>query len=251
MLTVVRSLYGAYVALVFSVSALSTWAIAAIIPGIDRRRAIARAGARTFFALAGLRIDVDGLGHLPAAPCLVVANHASYVDGVLMTAVLPPRFAFVIKNEMQSVALMGRFLTWIDSLFVERRDVQQSAADARRIMRAAKSGTPLAIFPEGTFKQPAGLMTFRQGAFRVAARLELPVIPVTITGTRKILPDGGRLPRFARIRVVIDSAVISGNTETLIAGCRQAILARLGEPDLDEQQTAASGAGRQADVRAP
>ncbi|MEM1262189.1 MAG: lysophospholipid acyltransferase family protein [Pseudomonadota bacterium] len=251
MLTVVRSLYGAYVALIFAVSALTTWGIAALVPGIARRRTIARAGARTFFTLAGLRIDVHGLAHLPAAPCLMVANHASYVDGVLMTAVLPPRFAFVIKNEMQSVALMGRFLTWIDSLFVERNDVRQSAADARRIMRAAKSGTPLAVFPEGTFKAPRGLMTFRQGAFRVAARLELPVVPVTITGTRTILADGARLPSFARIRVVIDPPVISPETESLIAECRRAILARLGEPDLDEQQTAPAGAGRQADVRAP
>ncbi len=233
----IRKLYGGYALLAFTVCALPTWCVVALCPGIARRRAAARAGARAFFALAGLRLTVSGTENLPTDPCVVAANHASYLDGVLLTAVLPPRFAFVIKNGMEKVPLAGSFLRRIDAQFVERGNSRRSAADARRMLRTAAAQNSIGIFPEGTFAKEPGLRTFRAGGFRVAARQELPVVPTVITGTRTVLPDGVLLPRPGRIRVEICAPLASSDAAELTRNTRRRILERLGEPDLNPAQS--------------
>ena len=73
-------------------------------------------------ALAGIPFAVEGLERLPQVPCVVVANHASYIDGIVAAAALPPDFAFVIKKEMVRVPLAGLLLRRLGSQFVERFD---------------------------------------------------------------------------------------------------------------------------------
>ena len=82
---------------------------------------------------------------------MVVANHASYLDGVVMAAALPPRFGFVIKREMNDVPVAGLLLRRIGSEFVDRFNRHKGGTDARRVLRTAASGHSLVFFPEGTF----------------------------------------------------------------------------------------------------
>ena len=103
-----RILYGLYTWTVFLILSLLALLGMLIVPGVDRRRRIARLTARTFLAAAGMRLRPVGLEGLPGESCIVVANHASYLDGVIMIAVLPPRFGFVIKKEMDRVPLGPR-----------------------------------------------------------------------------------------------------------------------------------------------
>ncbi|MEL7535726.1 MAG: lysophospholipid acyltransferase family protein [Pseudomonadota bacterium] len=228
-----RIAYGTYAISAFVMTALPTWLLVAVVPGLARRRRIAHHGARAFFRLAGLRLSVDRFDRLPDEPCFVVANHASYVDGVLLTAVLPPRFAFVIKDDMGKVPMAGYFLRRIGSQFVDRTNTRRSALDARRIMRAASQETSIGIFPEGTFRREPGVGRFRPGAFRVAARHGLKIVPVTITGTRQLLPDGAWLPRLTRIRLFVAEPLQGDDAEDLRELSRARILASVGEPDLD------------------
>jgi 1-acyl-sn-glycerol-3-phosphate acyltransferase len=188
--------------------------------------------------LAGLRLTVKSEEKVPPGQCVIVANHASYLDGVVFTAVLPPRFGFVIKREMDRVPLAGLLLRRLGSLFVERSNRQRGANDARRVLRTAISGSSLVFFPEGTFSPAPGLLKFHVGAFTTAARVGCPVIPAVIRGTREVLPQGAFFPRRAHIEVEFLSPLIA----TAAAGAsaavelrdraRSAILARLQEPDL-------------------
>src|SRR5690606_1936663 len=120
--TVVRSvleiIYGVYALLVFLVFGLSAF-VAVLLPfGIKAPRRIARVAARTFFAVAGLRIRMIDEHLLPSGPCVVVANHASYLDGIVLKAAVPARFSFVIKKEFSRVPLAGLLLRRIGSEFV-------------------------------------------------------------------------------------------------------------------------------------
>jgi 1-acyl-sn-glycerol-3-phosphate acyltransferase len=139
-------------------------------PTVTLRRRIARSGARAFFVLTGIHYRVIGAGRLPKGASIVVANHSSYVDGLVLQAALPPRFAFVIKKEMVRVPFMSLLLRRLGSQFVERYDRQQGAGDARRLLRTAAAGQALAFFPEGTFSVRVGLAHFHAGAFVAAAR---------------------------------------------------------------------------------
>jgi 1-acyl-sn-glycerol-3-phosphate acyltransferase len=169
---------------------------------------------------------------------VLVSNHASYIDGVVFTAALPPRFGFVIKREMNSVPLAGLLLRRLGSEFVERFNRNRGAADARRVMRNAVSGNSLVFFPEGTFPRDPGLLKFHTGAFLTAARAGCPVVPATVKGTRVALSPKGALPRPGRIVVEILPAVNADGDSSEVAAselrdrARESILRELGEPDM-------------------
>ncbi|MFZ0553255.1 MAG: lysophospholipid acyltransferase family protein, partial [Steroidobacteraceae bacterium] len=171
-----RVAYTLYAAITFLILGLTLLAATLILPGVYRRRAAARAVARAFLCLAGMPLTVRGLDRLSSGQCIVVANHASYLDGLVFTAALPARFSFVIKREMSTVPLVGLFLRRIDSEFVERFDRHRGAADARRVLRNAASGHSLVFFPEGTFTETRQVGRFLGGAFATAARSEMPVV---------------------------------------------------------------------------
>ena len=152
-----RGLFGIYAAVVFAAFVVPAMALVAVAPRLSMRRRIVRTAAAGMFCLTGTRLTVRGLSHIPAEPCVIVANHASYLDGPILTAALPPRFGFVIKREMTRVPLAHFLLRRIGSEFVERNDTHKSAADARRILQKARAQESLAFFPEGTFRREAGL----------------------------------------------------------------------------------------------
>ena len=154
--------FGLYVWISFFIHALITSLLLAITPGLRNRRNIARGFARSFLATAGLRLDVDQDAAMPAEACVVVANHASYLDGIILTAALPPNFAFVIKQEIRKVPIGHFLLRRLGSQFVDRFDRRQGARDARRLMRAANDGSAVALCPEGTFETAPGLLPFRR-----------------------------------------------------------------------------------------
>jgi len=233
-----RLLYTLYAAAVFLLLALPALVLLVLTPGVRRRRTLARAAARAFLRATGLRLEVRHLDRLPSQTCVVVANHASYLDGLVCMAALPPRFGFVIKREMRAVPLAGLLLRRIGSEFVERFNRHKGGADARRLLRAARGGECLGFFPEGTFTRERGVLKFHSGAFVVAARAGCQIVPIAIRGTRHVMPPGGLLlsPGKLVVEVLEPVAPDSLDCETQAAKLRErarsAIIDALGEPDL-------------------
>lgn len=230
-------LWGCYAWLVFIVCVSGAILGALLLPGEDRRRRWVSGIGRAILRFSGIGSTVRGSDNIPDSQCIVVANHASYIDGVILYAYLPPRFGFVIKGEMGRVPVAGFLLRRIGSEFVERFDASGSARDARRLLKAAESGESLAFFPEGTFLAVPGLDRFRAGAFVAAIKSELPVVPVVISGSRHILPAATILPRHGHLTIDILEPVepndrAFGNSKDLAELSRQRILAVLDEPDL-------------------
>lgn len=231
-------LYGVYALTAVGIVAAICLLLLALTPGLRRRRRVARESARIAFAIAGIPLTSSGTDLIGQRPCVVVANHASYLDGMILTAALPPTFSFVIKREVTSVPFLHLLLRRIGSHFVERFDRNRGAVDARRILRAAESGEALAFFPEGTFRRDAGLGRFHSGAFAAAARAGLPVVPVVIRGSRELLPAGSWLPRRGRLEVIVCPAIDTADaaSEAIVRvrdASRRAILDLLEEPDLE------------------
>ncbi|HEX4051494.1 MAG TPA: lysophospholipid acyltransferase family protein [Steroidobacteraceae bacterium] len=238
-----RIVYGLYAWLQFLLMSLLALAGLLTIGPLARRRGLIRRAARLALALAGMRLKVQGLSSLPAS-CVIVANHCSYLDGVVLAALLPARFSFVIKREMSAVPLAGLLLRRIGVEFVERRARRQVLRDTRRLLRQAQLGESLVFFPEGTFSREVGLLHFHIGAFAAAARANLPVVPVAIQGTRHRLPPGSPWPAPGRIEVRVLAQIPPrsaqlASTEAqgerarqLRESARGALLAALGEPDL-------------------
>ena len=202
------------------------------LPGLAQRRRAAGFLCRAYFLLCGLPVHRIGMDRLPQGPCIVVANHSSYLDGPLLFAVLPPRFGFVIKKEASRIPVAGTLMRRLGHHFVDRSNRHEGANDARRILRAVMQGQSVAFFPEGTFSTQTGLLRFHTGAFVAAARAGVPVVPVAIRGTRRALRAKTFVPRWSRIEVEALATMPAGNTvaAALRDAARERIAAALPEP---------------------
>ena len=238
LLAPVRLGYALWALLAFIAVGLGALLLLVALPGVERRRAAARGAARAFLRLAGLPLAVRFPERLPAGQCVVACNHASYLDGIVLTAALPPHFAFVIKREMAGVPLAGALLRRLGSEFVERFVKQRRSRDARRMLRHAARGYSLVFFPEGTFTRTPGLLKFHTGAFATATRAGCPLVPAVLRGTRRALPPSGALPRPGplELELLLPMLPAPGATDHAVTELREraraAILAALGEPDL-------------------
>ena len=231
-----RVIFGMYALpllfVLMSVAAL----FALLLPSLSWRRSSTRWIARLWLALCFLRLRVDGLEHLPDGSCVLVANHSSYLDGVVMKAGLPPRFSFVIKREAADMPLLGFLLRRIGSEFVDRHSAGGRQRDARRVVKRAEQGHSLVFFPEGTFDSTVGLKRFHVGAFVASARGGMPLVPAVIHGARRLMPNGAIVPMPGTIHIEVLPSIESVGLEPgeLRDAARDAMLARLGEPDLAE-----------------
>jgi 1-acyl-sn-glycerol-3-phosphate acyltransferase len=228
--------YGCYAWLALVLVVVPTCVVLALTPDVLRRRRVARNAAKLFFLAIGSPVRVEGGPIEPHYPCVVVANHASYLDGIILTAALPAGFTYLIKFEMNRVPIAGFILRRLGSTFVDREDRTDRQRTARALHSLATRGSALGFFPEGTFDESPGLKAFHLGAFAAAARAKLPVVPVVIYGARSKLPAGGLLPRPGPLRVHICDAVrppaSAASARELMAETRRTMLRHLDEPDL-------------------
>ncbi len=201
--------FGVYARGVFWVLAPLTWTLVVIMPTLESRWFVMRRATHALAYFTRTPLNVTGAENLLAQrqSCVYVANHASYLDGPLVIAAIPRYFSFVAKAELATEFISHLFLKRIQSKFVERFDAQKSVADSQQLMDGLKAGQSLFFFPEGTFRREEGLLPFHMGAFVVAAEAGLPVVPVTINGSRKVFQADEWLPRHYAIDVVIGTVI--------------------------------------------
>ena len=206
-----------------------------------------RALTRTLALLTATPLRCDGLREIPPRGEAVVlaVNHQSYLDGMLMLAVLPRQPRVLVKAELRDSAVLGRALTRLGVLFVERFDAAGGVASMAAAVEALAAGEMLVVFPEGTFKRMPGLLPFHMGAFSLAAQTGVPLMPVAIRGTRSILRAGSWFVRHGPIAVQTGAPLnASGACEVwgaallLRDAARTYILAHNNEPDLAYESNA-------------
>ncbi|MFN0299981.1 MAG: AMP-binding protein [Burkholderiales bacterium] len=196
--------YGVWAWMAFVAVTVLAFALTFLIRTSSDRQRWWRRVAKLLTWLTGIRIEVEHLERLPRdRPSILVANHSSYVDAIVIAAALPVDASFVAKAEFRRYWPMRRFLESVDTVFVERFDSAAGIEGAREVTRAARNGCTLALFPEGTFKPESTLLPFRMGAFVASAESGLPIVPVTLVGTRALLPAQTWLPRRAKVRIVV------------------------------------------------
>jgi 1-acyl-sn-glycerol-3-phosphate acyltransferase len=211
------------------------------LPRLVWRRHAATVLARAFVAASGIPVQLTGAGHFPSnGPIMVVANHASYVDAIVLASVLPERCHFVAKRELALHFVTRLLLGRIGTRFVERVDAEAGVAGTHELAAFAKLGESFAFFAEGTFTREPGLRAFHMGAFVAAASVGTPLIPVAIRGTRSVLRDGQWFPRRGVIQIVVSPPLMPDGSDWSAAvrlreRARAAILAACGEPDLAQR----------------
>ena len=239
------AVYGLYAWLVASVLLTSGWILSITLPTLYLRRRTASLAIRSIAWLIGLPIRLQGQEHLPEGASIVVANHISYMDGPMMLTVLPPRYSFVVKAGAEHAPVVGTLLRRMGCTFVSRDNALQGSADTRRLMRALRSGQALGLFPEGYIQRKPGLQPFRLGAFLMAARCGVPIVPAAIRGTREFLPRNSWWPGRSSITIQLLPAITPDGTDRNAAirlrdKAYAAVLAHCEEPAaaVSDEQTA-------------
>jgi 1-acyl-sn-glycerol-3-phosphate acyltransferase len=234
-----ETLYAAWWWIVVALSFVLVWFAVMVLPRLDWRWSAVRAIARAALATIGVPVAIAGLDRVPRGNAMLVFNHSSYMDALVLSAVLPGEPIYVAKRELAGQIFAGPFLRRLGALFVERYDVSGSLSDTETVIAAARLGRNIVYFPEGTFTRRPGLSGFYLGAFKVAAEASLPVLPGIIRGTRSMLRSGQWFPRWTPLSIQIEDAVKPSGTEfaslvQLRDAVRKAVLAHCGEPDLGE-----------------
>ena len=195
-------LFAAWLWTVFGIGAV-IGAAATLLPRRATRKQVARAIARAGLRVSGLSLQVEGEAALRGRFGIVVSNHASYLDWLVLTAVLPAPACFVAKRELARSGALSWVLKRMGVHFVERDDVHASVEDAKNLVQAARAGEMLVYFPEGTLTRAPGLRPFHMGAFVAAAQAGVAVVPISLRGTRSVLRDGSWWPRREKVTVQV------------------------------------------------
>lgn len=170
---------------------------------------IAKNWARRLLRLAGAQVSVTGEANLPQSGAyMVVANHQGYFDiPIMLSCVGAPR-GLIAKQELDRLPGIRTWMRHLHCLFVDRSSPR---AGAQIILDGAKmleDGHSLTIFPEGTRSKGGPMGEFKAGAFRIAARAGVPIVPVTISGSHHLLESNAHsLIRPAAVQVMIHPAV--------------------------------------------
>ena len=236
-------LYAGYAWALFGAAGCGMLLALFVLPGLARRRRLAQAVARLLVRLTRTPLAVQGRERLSAGmPCVVVCNHASYADAVVLLAALPPGipYAFLAKRELEQRWAARVVLQRTGTLLVERADIERSVRDAREAVARLRSGDVLVVFAEGTLRRAAGLLPFHLGGFMAAVQARVPVVPIAIRGTRAVLRGDQWFPRHAPATVFVGEPIMPApDAESDFAAAlglrdaaRRQILEHCGEPDL-------------------
>jgi len=228
--------FAAYAWAVYAVLGLSVVLLLLLLPRPQWRWWVAREAVRLLARLTGTAVSVHGLDHLPAATCIAVANHPSWIDPLVLAAVMPQSFRFVAAEVLEHQRITGFALRRLGHQFVERHEREHGMADVDRLVALVRGGQSLVIFPEGRLARTPGLRPFHMGAFVVGAEAGVPAVPVAIQGTRTVLRPEHHFPRHGAVEVVVGKPILPSGTGwaaavQLLQAARNAVLDLSGEPD--------------------
>ncbi len=168
---------------------------------------LTRFHSRLILFLVGVRTDIKGSIPQDEEVCyLICPNHTSYIDILILYAVFPHYFIFLGKQELGKIPLFKLFFKKLNIL-VNRSNAKEAHRSLMEVRERLKKGKNVVIFPEGTISKKAPeLRPFKNGAFRIALELSLPIVPVTFLDNYKILEDStkfGASSRPGKARVII------------------------------------------------
>jgi len=165
-------------------------------PVLDAFRPLVRAVSRLYFDL-----ELRGVEHIPVhGPLVVVPNHQTFADPVLVTIPIRRRVYYMAWRRLFQIPLLGRFIRLLRAFPVDL-DARDPGAMREARRRLVDEDAVVMIFPEGGRSKDGTLGRFHMGAFRLAASLGVPALPVTIAGGHASWPPGRRLPRRGRITI--------------------------------------------------
>ncbi|SFN19741.1 lysophospholipid acyltransferase family protein [Dokdonella immobilis] len=196
-------------------------------------RMASRIWAPGLLAGAGVRLDLEGFDAIDfSKPHIVVANHQSMIDVCVLYRALPVPLRFVLKQELAHVPLIGWYARAMGMVFIEREAARKAARRLHAAHDLFAAGDSLCAFPEGTRSRDGRVGAFKGGVFKLAIESGVPILPVAIEGSGRVLPASGFSVRPGCIRLRAGDPISTDGLQVsdrnlLARRCHDAVIALL------------------------
>jgi 1-acyl-sn-glycerol-3-phosphate acyltransferase len=185
--------------------------------------------------LVGVRVVLIGIDQLPQGASIVMANHSSNLDPDVLLPALPGRVVIYLKESLMRIPLLGYAMRLAGFIPVRRDGTVESAKAATDAAKQALGQRScLVIFPEGTRSRDGSLLPFKKGPFFLAMESGVPVVPVSIAGTMRLLPKGSASLKSGTVTVTFHTPLDPADyasREDLMEAVRNAIASCLQQQD--------------------
>ena len=179
-----------------------------VIPSGDGVIVLARLWARLLLGLCRVRVVVQGAEKIrPPCPYVFLSNHQSQFDIPAAVLAIPVQFRILAKKELFHIPIFGWVLRLSGFVGIERSNREKAIRSLDEAARRIRRGRSLLIYAEGTRSPDGSLLPFKKGGFILAIQAGVPVIPLTILGSRKVLPKGSLRIHPGTIRVVVGDPI--------------------------------------------
>ena len=200
------------------------------------QHACARRWSWLILKTSGIRVTVEGLEHVnPQAPAIFCVNHQSSMDIPVLLVNLPFQFRFVAKRSLFRYPFMGWHLRRSGHIAVHRDRPGEARKSLDEAVRKIRDGYPVVVFPEGGRSRTGEILPFKAGAFHLAVRSGVPIMPVTLNGTMAVLrPDTVHI-RPGRVEMIVHPSIptaglTSEDVRQLAERVRNQVLSRFKQP---------------------
>ena len=174
-----------------------------------KQAAMASFWARILLAVSGVRVKIEGLEKIPQDGSFVfVSNHLSYMDTPVVLANIPVQFRFLAKRGLFQIPFLGWHLGRAGHIQVPRGDARAAVKTMTTAAQVVKDrGISLLVFPEGGRSHDGTLGPFKDGAAYIAIRAGVPLVPISLKGTREVLPFGSGHVRPGHVTVRVGDPI--------------------------------------------
>lgn len=189
-------------------------------------------GCKLALWLAGVRLEVSGRERIPTGQAAVfMSNHQGNCDPPAVITILPPVVAMA-KKEFFRVPVLGRAMRIRGFIPVDRKNRERAIKAIEEGVKALGAGRSFMVFPEGTRSRDGRLLPFKKGVFVMAIKAQAPIVPISVSGSSKIMPKGKFAVRPGVVRITIHNAVATAgctldNREQVMARVREAVISGL------------------------
>jgi 1-acyl-sn-glycerol-3-phosphate acyltransferase len=232
----IRTFIGAaFLTLFILIVGLPIIAYSALTGSSDVLYRVGKWGIAVAMRLAGVRVRAEGLENIPSGVCIFAANHVSNLDPPAALIGVPRRISYLAKQEVFKVPIVRTALRLGKIVPVNRANTEEAIASIDRAIEILRGGISFFVFPEGKRSRDGRMLPFKKGTFIMAIQARVPVVPVSILGSRERMPKGrlSTVPGEIVLRFgpAIDSNGYSiDQRDELLARVQAAVAAGLQQP---------------------
>lgn len=162
--------------------------------------------------LSGAKVNVFGEEHIPKdIPVLFVSNHQSNFDIALFMSYIDKPKGYIAKIEMNKIPILCKWMKHLHCVLMDRSNLRKSAEAITEGIKLLKNGYSLVIFPEGTRSKSNKIGDFKAGSFKLATKAKVPIVPVTIKGSYKLMEQNNNMIKPAEVQMYIHPIIETSN----------------------------------------